>query len=69
VCVNKWDLNGEMTAQIENKARRAGVRVTGRIRYDRAVTAAQMQERAVVETDADAAQDIRDIWERLNERG
>jgi CO dehydrogenase nickel-insertion accessory protein CooC1 len=58
-----------MTEWIENKARRTGVRVAGRIRYDRAVTAAQMQERAVVETDADAAQDIRDIWERLNERG
>jgi MinD superfamily P-loop ATPase len=69
VCVNKWDLNREMTERIENKARRTGVRVAGRIRYDRAVTAAQMQERAVVETDADAAQDIRDIWERLNERG
>jgi MinD superfamily P-loop ATPase len=69
VCVNKWDLNGDMTERIEDKARRTGVRVAGRIRYDRAVTAAQMQERAVVETDADAAQDIRDIWERLNERG
>jgi len=69
VCVNKWDINGEMTERIENKARRSGVRVAGRIRYDRAVTLAQIQERAVVETDADAARDIRYIWERLNERG
>jgi MinD superfamily P-loop ATPase len=62
VCVNKWDLNGEMTDRIEAKARRAGVRVVGRIRYDRAVTLAQMQERAVVETDGPAAEDVRHVW-------
>ena len=43
VCVNKWDLNAEMTERIEDKARRAGARIAGRIRYDRAVTLAQMQ--------------------------
>jgi MinD superfamily P-loop ATPase len=65
VCVNKWDLNGEMTERIEDKARRAGVRVAGRIRYDRAVTLAQMQERAVVETSGPAAEDVRNVWDRL----
>ena len=43
VCVNKWDLNAEMTERIEEAARRAGARVAGRIRYDRAVTLAQMR--------------------------
>jgi MinD superfamily P-loop ATPase len=62
VCVNKWDLNGEMTDRIEDKARREGVRVVGRIRYDRAVTLAQMQERAVVESDGPAAEDVRHVW-------
>jgi MinD superfamily P-loop ATPase len=65
VCVNKWDLNPEMTARIEAKARLEGMRVVGRIRYDRAVTLAQLQERAVVETDAACAQDILDVWRRL----
>jgi MinD superfamily P-loop ATPase len=65
VCVNKWDLNGEMTERIEDKARRAGVRVVGRIRYDRAVTLAQMQERAVVESDGPAAEDVRNVWDCL----
>jgi MinD superfamily P-loop ATPase len=65
VCVNKWDLNAEMTERIENKAYQAGARVVGRIRYDRTVTLAQMQERAVVETDGPAAEDVRHIWDQL----
>jgi MinD superfamily P-loop ATPase len=65
VCVNKWDLNPEMTERIEDKARRAGARVVGRIRYDRAVTLAQMRERAVVETGAPCVEDIRRVWNQL----
>jgi MinD superfamily P-loop ATPase len=65
VCVNKWDINAGTTARIEKAAREAGVRVAGRIRYDRAVTRAQIDELAVVETDAPSAGDIRRIWECL----
>jgi MinD superfamily P-loop ATPase len=65
VCVNKWDLNAEMTERIEDKARRAGVRIAGRIRYDSAVTLAQMQERAVVETEAPCVEDIQHVWNEL----
>jgi MinD superfamily P-loop ATPase len=65
VCVNKWDLNADMTERIEEKARGTGARVVGRVRYDRSVTLAQIQERAVVEIDAPSAQDIRQIWDEL----
>jgi MinD superfamily P-loop ATPase len=65
VCVNKWDLNAAMTEQIENKARKAGARVVGRVRYDRAVTLAQMEERAVVETEAPCVEDIQNAWTEL----
>jgi len=65
VCVNKWDLNVEMTERIEDKARKAGARIAGRIRYDRAVTLAQMRERAVVETEAPCVEDIRHVWKEL----
>lgn len=65
VCVNKWDINPEMTAKTEGSARRAGARIAGRVRYDPAVTAAQMREKAVVETDAPSAEDIRRIWDGL----
>jgi len=66
ICVNKWDLNPEMTERIEKQARAVGATVAGRIRYDRAVTQAQIRERAVVETDAPCAGDIRALWKRLN---
>jgi MinD superfamily P-loop ATPase len=65
VCVNKWDINPEMTERIERKAQASGARVVGRIRYDRAVTAAQIQAKAVVETDAPSGADIRNVWENL----
>lgn len=66
VCVNKWDLNPDMTERIEEKARRAGARCVGRIRYDRAVTRAQLDGRAVVETEAPSANDMRNIWKQIN---
>jgi MinD superfamily P-loop ATPase len=65
VCVNKWDLNPEMTMRIENMACDAGATVAGRIRYDHTVTRAQMQELAVVETEASAGRDVLRIWEHL----
>ena len=66
VCVNKWDINREMTERIEKMATAAGARIAGRIRYDRAVTAAQIQMKAVVETDAPSGEDIRTLWTTLN---
>jgi MinD superfamily P-loop ATPase len=65
VCVNKWDLNPEMTERIESKARLSGAQIVGRIRYDSGVTRAMMQEKSIVETDTPAADDIRAVWEQL----
>jgi MinD superfamily P-loop ATPase len=65
VCVNRWDLNREMTERIEARAREVGARVVGRIRYDRAVSLAQMQEKAVAELETPAADDLRKVWENL----
>jgi MinD superfamily P-loop ATPase len=66
VCVNKWDLNPEMTERIEDSASRSGAKIAGRVRYDRAVTAAQLQERAVVETAAPCVADIQQVWNNIN---
>jgi len=68
VCVNKWDINPEMTERIEAKARAAGVQIAGRIRYDPAVTTAQIQAKAVVELDAPSAADMREVWKKLNNK-
>ncbi|MEQ8216378.1 MAG: (4Fe-4S)-binding protein, partial [Smithellaceae bacterium] len=68
VCVNKWDINEEMTRQIERKAQLSGADVAGRIRYDQAVNLAQISKKAVVEIDAPSANDIKQLWKNLNIR-
>jgi len=65
ICVNKWDLNPEITGRIENNARQTGASIAGRIRYDRSITLAQMQGRAVVEMSAPSSEDIKQVWHNL----
>jgi MinD superfamily P-loop ATPase len=66
VCVNKWDLNPERARRIEEGAAAQGALITSRVRYDPGVTAAQIAGRAVVETRAASAPDIRAVWEQLS---
>lgn len=68
VCVNKWDINADMTARIEKRAVKLGAKIAGRIRYDCAVTKAQIQQKAVVEIETPSAEDIRQLWHDLNIR-
>jgi MinD superfamily P-loop ATPase len=65
VCVNKWDLNPALTQRIVKVAEERGAFPAGRVRYDRAVIAAQMEARAVVERPSGAADDIRSLWANL----
>jgi MinD superfamily P-loop ATPase len=67
VCVNKWDINPELTADIESAARRNGLTVAGRIRHDNSVTEAQIKGVSVVElAGSAAAEDIRALWENVS---
>jgi MinD superfamily P-loop ATPase len=69
VCINKWDLNEEMAAEIADWARGQGIAVAGRVRYDRAVVEAQSQGRPLVEIRMDgAAADVRALWTTVRER-
>ena len=64
ICVNKWDLNADMTKRIETEAQGKGARLAGRVRYDSAITDAQIQGKAVVEIpNTKAGADIRSVWE------
>ncbi len=69
VCVNKWDINPDMTRRIEAKAKASGASIAGRIRYDGAVTRAQILQKTVVETAAACASDIADLWKHLSHSG
>jgi MinD superfamily P-loop ATPase len=63
VCVNRWDLNPDGADRIESRARDHGAVIAGRIRYDPAVTTAQVEGRTVVELGGPAADDIRFVWD------
>ncbi len=66
VCINKWDLNPEITQQIEVNARSENVRVVGKIRYDKGVTKAQIMKTSVVEyTGGAVAEDIKALWKHV----
>ncbi|MBL7221523.1 MAG: ATP-binding protein [Phycisphaerae bacterium] len=63
LCINKWDVNEDITLQIEARAIGRGLKLAGRIRYDRAVTEAQIKKLSVVEyVPNGVTNDIRDIW-------
>ena len=68
VCVNRWDINEQVSKEIEELAEVFGARILGRIAYDRAVTKAQIAGRSVVELgESPAAVDICNIWKQLQE--
>jgi MinD superfamily P-loop ATPase len=66
VCINKADLNPELSREVEIQASRLGLPILGRIRYDTAVTKAQVEHKSAVELDQNgAAEDIRELWKRV----
>ncbi len=69
ICVNKWDLNPSMTERIEHTARARGAAVAHRVRYDTAVTSAQIRAQAVVECESEAADDVRSLWRNVVDIG
>ena len=67
VCINKWDLNPEMTERITALTHERGLTMAGRVRYDPAVTRAQLEAVSLVEFATDgAAADVRALWEAIH---
>jgi MinD superfamily P-loop ATPase len=68
VTVNKWDIAPDVTKRIERSARESGARILGRIRYDRAVTEAQLAGNTAVENSCPAGDDIRALWQAFEKK-
>jgi MinD superfamily P-loop ATPase len=65
-CINKFDLNPQMSARIEEHCKEAGIEVVGHIPYDNGVTHAQIQKKSVVEfSDGPVSQEIKRMWEEV----
>lgn len=68
VCINKWDINPEVAADIEASVARKGLLFAGRINYDPAVTRAQVAEQTIIEYTQDGpAKQVAAIWETITE--
>jgi len=66
VCVNKWDINEALTAEIEAESAAAGCRIVGRIPYDDAVPRSIVQGVPLVEhDDGPAARAVRALWHSI----
>ncbi len=70
ICVNKFDLNLELTRDIENFAKEKGLSCLGRIPFDPIFIKAMVQAQTIFEynTESKVGQAIKQIWENLSNR-
>ena len=70
ICVNKFDLNLELTREIEKFAEEKDIACLGRIPFDPIFTNAMIQAQTVFEYDGSSAVGaaIRGTWQRLTEK-
>ena len=66
VCVNKYDLNEEITNQIENFCLEKNIGFVGKIPYDTIVTDAMVQAKTIIEySDGVIAEEIKKMWAKI----
>jgi MinD superfamily P-loop ATPase len=69
VVINKYDLNDEMTQQIENYCQERGLKLAGRLPYDPVVTQAMVQGKTIPEmTQNSLGNEIGKIWRKVQEQ-
>lgn len=69
LAINKYNLNPDMTKEIEEYCTRDKVELIGKVSFDRSVVEAMVQAKTVIECDNSRAKDeITAIWERLKGR-
>ena len=70
ICVNKYDLNPDMTAVIEQYAKERALPILGRIPFDPIFTKAMVQKQTIVQYDgrSQPAAAVVEIWEKLAAR-
>ena len=66
ICINKFDINLDMTNKIASRAKEKGWQVLGRVRYDPAVTKAQIAGLSILEHGRNkVSNDIRSLWDNV----
>lgn len=69
VCINKYDINPEVSRQMEKFCKANNIEVVGKIPYDKNFTDAQIKELTVVEySDNQTSKEIKKMWKILEEK-
>ncbi|HHC25433.1 MAG TPA: (4Fe-4S)-binding protein [Desulfobacterales bacterium] len=70
VCVNKSDLNTDMTQEIEKFAQEKNLTLLGRVPFDPIFTKSMVLGQTVFEynTDSEAGEAVKEIWRKLSEK-
>jgi MinD superfamily P-loop ATPase len=67
MCINKWDLNPDMTLDLERLADEKGIACLGRIPFDPVFTKAMIQAQNVLEygNGSKVSRELTDIWQKI----
>ena len=69
LCVNKYDLNIEMTETLEEFCKSNGVESLGRLPYDNVTTEAMIASKTVIEhSDGEFSRELKEIWTKVMSR-
>ena len=69
ICVNKYDINLEMTAQIENYAKEKNLSVVGKIPFDQLVMKSVNTLKPITDfAESSARKAIEEMWNQINSR-
>jgi MinD superfamily P-loop ATPase len=64
--INKYDLNPDMSDEIEKHCKENGTELIGRVRFDKSVVRAMVEGKTIMEyEDCSVRDEIQDIWKRL----
>lgn len=68
VCINKYDLNLELTEKMENFCKEKGIELVGKIPYNKVFTQAMIKEQSIVEYEpnCEVSNKISEMWRKIN---
>jgi len=66
VCINKFDINPDISKQIEEYSVSKGFTIVGKIPYDPVFTQAMVEEKTIIEYSRNGLSDmVREMWEKI----
>jgi len=69
VCVNKFDINPDLSDRIEASAQKMGLTCIGRVPFDPTVTMSMVHARTIIEyaPDSMASRAVNEVWKRITQ--